>query len=344
MVKKPVGIAVPDYTSFGIEGPMFGDLVFDHLDRTYRGSFERIPITVSRKADRSSETFTRENVRKRDVYVIHQCVAEADTHTATAQKIGDDLRRSDAGDIVLFDLYNPNFSYDKRKARQSINARIVGDNYAESGINRVFTYDAHSDALVLAFGHHCPLEILPMSRPLAHYFRERYELENVTVCAPDIGGYERAEIFSGLLKVPLIGLRKERDLVTPDSTEALEIVGDRKYIEGKKILIRDDVIRSGGSIDTVVKILQEAGASDEFYVVSTHLELCGEAKDVIRRNKLKVIGTNTRHHNFTDEERQFIDVFDISELTARLIYLRSEGQSISEFFKNYGPLPIDREA
>jgi len=334
MIAEKTAIAVPTYEQYmGIKGPYFGDMVFEHLENDHPGKYERIYMTVKAASDGSEEIVTDAHMRERDVYVMHPQVLSPAQHVMTAQEMSDDLIRSDAQQVILFDLYNPYYSYDKRKGKQSINARTVADNYKAAGINRVFTVDPHSDLLVLAFGPECPLEPLSMQGPLAERFRESYELGGVTVCSPDIGGYPRAEVFADMLDIPLVGIRKRRSEHDSDSTKALEIVGDKKHIKGRKILFRDDVIRSGGSLLEAKNVLDEAGA-EGYYAVATHLSLCGDARKRIKESGIKVIGTNTVPQKFAEDERSLYDVLDISPIIAKIMYRRSEGMSISEFFRS----------
>jgi ribose-phosphate pyrophosphokinase len=329
-------IAVPTYVGRTAGVSYLGDMVFDYLDEHHKGSFEKVELEVRGSADGTEEAVTEGHVRERDVYVIHPLVlrGQPSRHVMVAQQISDNLHRSDASEVVLFDPYNPYFSYDKRKGKQPLTARIVADAYRSAHIDRVFTVDPHSDMLGLAFGSECPLEPLQMQIPLANHFRERHELGNVTVCSPDIGGYNRAEVFADLLDVPLIALRKRRSEKKSDDTRSLGIVGERAHIEGRTIVFRDDVIRTAGSLVEAQRVLRDAGASD-FYVVATHLSLDGPARDRIKESGMKVIGTNTVPQEFSAEEQGIYDVLDISDIVAEVIYNRSEGLSIGEFFRTF---------
>ncbi len=337
MAPGKVGIAVPSYEEFyGIKGPYFGDRVFDYLEDRHPGKFEYIPETVKRASDSSQETLTGKNVRERIVYIMHPTIPEieASTHVMVAQQMADDLLRSDAYRVILFDLYNRYHSYDKRKGRQSLNARIVAENLEGSGIRRVFTIDPHSEELVLAFSSRCPLEGLSALGHLAEAYREGNSLENTTVCAPDIGGYPRAEKVADFLDLPLIGIRKRRSQEKSDETEVLEVVGEKKFVKGRRILFVDDVIRSAGTASTAWDTLHaEPYGAESCHMLATHLELCENAKDLLKERDIKVLGTNTVDHRFTEEERKYIKVIDVSPTMGEVIYRRSEGMSIKQFFK-----------
>lgn len=329
---RRTAIAIPRYNDNDIEN--IGDHVFGNLEEHHPGKFEKIDLRVKTAGDGSEEILTDDNMRDRDVYIIHPLVADPAKHVLIAQEISDNLYRSDAHKVFLFDLYNPYYSYDQRKKKQSLNARVVADNYASSNIKRVFTFEPHSQMLVLAFSVDCPLEPLPMQLHLAEHFRQRYDLSNITVCSPDIGGYKRAEVFADLLQVPLIGLRKIRSVEKSDATTPLGIVGDIKNVKGKMILFRDDVIRSAGSIIGAMRLLDDAGAAG-YYVVVTHLSLCGEARQRIKDNKITVIGTNTIPQEFDESEEKIYSIFDVSPLTSEIIYRRSDALSIGKYFKSF---------
>jgi ribose-phosphate pyrophosphokinase len=275
-------------------------------------------------------------VRDRNVYIMHPLVMRGQPakHVMIARQISDNLKRSDSEDVILFDLYNPYFSYDKRKGKQPISVRLVLDSYKTAGVGRTFTVEPHSDLDVIASAADSPLEPLGMQIPLSSYFRERHELDRVTVCSPDIGGYNRAEVFADLLQVPLVALRKKRSEERSDTTTVLSVVGDRKDIEGRTIVFRDDVVRTAGSIVGAKEALRAAGAVD-FYVVAPHLSLDGHARQIIRENGLKVIGTNTIPQSFSGDEAALYDVMDISPIVAEVVYRRSEGLSIGEFFQTF---------
>ncbi|RLI97096.1 MAG: hypothetical protein DRO99_03465 [Candidatus Aenigmatarchaeota archaeon] len=331
-----VAVAIPDYSTYmDIDGPYFGDLVMDRLEAEHPGKFERVDMIVKGAADGSEEVVTTDHVRGRDVYVVHPLHTEPARHVMLAQQISDNLHRSDAHDVILFDLYNPYFSYDKRKGKQSLNARIVADNYRSAHIDRVFTFDPHSDLLGLSFDLDDPLEPLSLQIPLAEHFREGYPTDNVTVCSPDIGGYPRAEVFADLLNVPLIGLRKHRSEDKSDDTKVLGIVGSREDVEGKMVLLRDDVIRSAGSLMEAKAALDEAGAAG-YYVVVSHLSLCGPARERLADSGIKkVIGTNTVPQEFDEHDMGLYDVLDISPIVANVIYRRSDGMSIGQYFESF---------
>ncbi|MBI4181894.1 MAG: ribose-phosphate pyrophosphokinase [Candidatus Aenigmarchaeota archaeon] len=333
-MEKQVGIVVPDYSEhLGIPGPYFGDEVFAYLEERHPRKFERIPITIKGAADSSEEAMTQGDVRERRVYVLHPIHTTAARHFMIALEMADDLYRSDAASVVLFELYNRYFSYDKRKRKQSLNARVVADGYLNAGYRRVFTFEPHSESLGLAFDKRCSLEAVPTDVLLAAHYRERYPLLNTTVAAPDVGGYARAEAMADHLGLPLIGMRKHRSMDKSDQTKASDIIGDARDVEGKIILLRDDVIRTAGSLESAAQMLRDRGAK-EIRAVVTHIDLVGKARERILNNIDLVVATNTVPQALSPEEKKRYDIVDLTEMTGEVIYRRSEGMPLSSFFPN----------
>lgn len=337
MKNDRVAVAIPRYDlDFDIKGPYFGDRVFEYIEENHPGSVERVDLRVKGASDGTEEVITENHVRKREVYVIHPLYMFPAKHVMIAQEASDDLHRSDASEVVLVDLYNPYFSYDKRKGKQSLNARLVADNYKEAHFERIFTFDPHTDLVGLAYPLSCPLESLAGQIPLAKRLKEKYDFnkENAVVCSPDIGGYPRAEVFADLLDIPLIGVRKRRSKEKSDETTPLEIVGDRKFIEGRTIIFRDDVIRTADSLENAKHALEGYGAKD-FMAVAAHLSLVGDARNRIKKNMIRVVGTNTIPQKFDEDEESLYEIVDVTPIVGEVVYRRSQGLSIGEFFESF---------
>jgi len=338
-IDKPFGLVVPRYEEIGIQGPYLGDTVWEYLNKMPNAEdFEYIPVNYTRFPDTSGKVTTPKSVRGKCLYVIHPYYIQHDSHTEIACWIADNVKRSGAESVILFDLYNRSFRQDKRKERESLNAVWVLDKYHLAGVDRVFTFDPHSDQVQLGSDRCCPLEELYLSQELADYFAKNYDKSNCTVCAPDFGAYGRAQRTANLLELPLIVLRKTREAM--DKTR-IEIIGDiEKYVMDRDIIIRDDVCSTGGTLVEAANVLRENGAK-KIYALISHVDLCKgndekmeKAKERIIENDIKIIGTNTVPHDFTEDERNHFDILDISPLIAELISVHSKGESISRFFED----------
>ncbi|MBI5061690.1 MAG: ribose-phosphate pyrophosphokinase [Candidatus Aenigmarchaeota archaeon] len=322
-MEKPFGLVVPDYRKLGIEGPYIGDSVWKELERL-DGGFDYVPASIIPFSDGSEKVVAAESVRGKEAYAIHSLYLEPSKHTLIGAQICDMLRRADAKEVILMDCYNPYFRQDYRTSREPLTARIVANLYHGHGANTVFTCDPHSPQLDLAFEK---LESLRISGHLAKYFQERYDTSNCMVSPPDEGGYKRASRFAKALGLPLAVLRKERY-----ATDKVRIEKAFCDVEGKDVIIRDDILGTGGTIIEAVKALRDGGAN-KIYACVTHLGLYGDAKKMLAENDIMVIGTNTIPQTFSRGEERYFDIFDISGIIAEVIYRRANGLSINEFFR-----------
>jgi len=124
---------------------------------------------------------------------------------------------------------------------------------------------------------------------LADYVRKFLSLENSIVVSPDFGGSGRVEAFSKILNIPYLIMEKKRDKLTG------EIVMKDLGVEigGRDVLILDDIISTGGSIQRATINLKESGAKKVF-AICTHPVLIGDAIERIRNAGVEeIIATNT---------------------------------------------------
>ncbi|MEM7813408.1 MAG: ribose-phosphate diphosphokinase [Candidatus Aenigmatarchaeota archaeon] len=328
MNPKPYGLAVPDYSELGIDPPYFGDAVWARLkELDAEGTFEYIPMKVVPFPDGAEKVVVQSSCRDKVVYAVHSWYVEPPRHVVVGAEICDALMRSDASKVYMIELFNTYYRQDAQAGREPITARLVAEIYHGAGMAGLFTADPHSKQLAGFFRNMQPL---PMSGKLAERVKARYDTSNAVVVAPDHGGYTRAEHFANLLDLPLAVLHKERR--GTDSVKVKSLLGD---VSGKDVFLRDDIISTGSTNIEAAKELRARGARS-VYAVATHLALSGDARRRLREHGIHVIGTNTIPRKFSDEEKLYFDVADVSDLIANVIYAKSKGGSISHFFNNHG--------
>jgi ribose-phosphate pyrophosphokinase len=319
---RPFGLAVPNYSQLGIPGPYFGDSVWKHLQGidAERG-FEYIPITIVLFPDGSEKPVIEENCRNKEVYVIHSFHAEPARHVMIGGQICNNLVRSDAKSdgIYLVELFNPYFRQDARATREPITAKMVADIYQSQGMEGLLTADPHSKQLA---GFFRKFEPLPMSRRLAEYVRDKFDLSNAVVVSPDQGGYDRAERFANLLNLPLAAIHKKR--LNGHTVKIQDVLGD---VDGKDVFIRDDIVATGGTNIEAAEELRKRGAR-KIHSIGTHLGLYGEARKNLRDAEIYVIGTNS----LRQEPDDYVHIVDISDIIAKVIYTKSRSGSLRRFF------------
>src|SRR4051812_14342 len=183
----------------------------------------------------------QENCRQRDVYVIQPLVAPTQEHLMELLLMLDAARGASAAQVTAV---IPHYAYarsDKKDAsRISIAGRLVADMLTTAGADRVLTMTLHAPQVHGFFS--VPVDHLTAIGELADHFRSQ-DLDNTVVVSPDLGNAKTATQFARLLGLPVAAGSKQR--LTDDQVVIDAIVGD---VRGKKAIILDDEIATGGAI------------------------------------------------------------------------------------------------
>src|SRR4051794_11018543 len=194
----------------------------------------------------------QENCRQRDVYVIQPLVAPTQEHLMELLLMLDAARGASAAEITAV---IPHYAYarsDKKDAsRISIAGRLVADMLVTAGADRVLTMTLHAPQVHGFFS--VPVDHLTAIGELADHFRSR-DLDNTVVVSPDLGNAKTATQFARLLGLPVAAGSKQR--LADDRVVIDAIVGD---VRGKKAIILDDEIATGGSIIELLERLPRQG-------------------------------------------------------------------------------------
>jgi len=228
-----------------------------------------------------------ENVRECDVFVIQTSTSPVNTNIMELLIMIDALKHASAARITAVLPYFPYVRSDKKdQPRISIAARLMADLLETAGADRVLTMNLHSFQIQGFFRF--PSDHLLATPVLIEYFKKT-DIENSVVVAPDAGSAKRADKYSRLLHLPIAIIDKRRQ-GNDDKAVAKHIIGD---VKGKKAIIFDDEISTGGSLIRAVEILKDEGVTDIRAGV-VHPVLCGEAVERIQQSALsEVVVTNT---------------------------------------------------
>jgi len=242
-----------------------------------------VPLTrriLKRFPDGELHIEVEDSVRGCDVYLIQPTCPPVDEHFFELFLLADACRR--AGAIHLTAVI-PYFGYarqDRRAhGREPVSTRLVADLIAASGIERVVVVDFHSQAVESAFaipvGHVSAIPILADAiRPSVH--------KDAVVVSPDLGAVKMAERYAKLLDLSVAIIHKSR--VSGAEVTVQRIVGD---IRDREIVVVDDMITTGGTIEKAIKALLEAGCSASgIKVAASHGLFVGNAVD--RLTKLPI--------------------------------------------------------
>lgn len=168
----------------------------------------------------------------------------------------------------------PYFGYarqDRRnRAGESLGSRVVADAIAGAGADRLIVVDPHTKSLEAM----CPIPVEVLTAVPELAAAGKRGLGEVVVVAPDLGAVKLAEHCAAPLRAPVAVVRKTRQ--TGSTVRAEELVGD---VESKPVLIVDDMISTGGTIEAAAHVLLEHGALSGITVVAAHGLLVDPAAD-----------------------------------------------------------------
>ncbi len=269
-----------------------------------------------------------ESVRGQDVFIIQPSCSPVNEGIMELLIMIDAIKHASAGRITAVLPYFPYARSDKKdEPRISITARLIADLLETAGADRLITMNLHSPQIQGFF--RIPVDHLLAGRILCDYF-QRCSLKDCVVVAPDAGSAKRAGHYAIKLGLPLAILDKRRS-DDSESPEIHNVIGD---IKGKKALIFDDEIASGGSILEVVKALEKLGV-EEIEACCVHAVLSGSAVEKLAKSSIKKLVTTDTV--FIPEYKKFpqLVVLSVAELFAKAIMSTNRGESISVLYDKF---------
>ncbi|EPZ53531.1 ribose-phosphate pyrophosphokinase [[Clostridium] sordellii ATCC 9714] len=221
-----------------------------------------------------------ETVRGCDVFVIQSTNSPVNDNLMELLIMIDALRRASAGRVTAVIPYYGYARQDRKaKARDPITAKLVANLITAAGADRVLTMDLHAAQIQGYFD--IPLDHLQGGTILADYFNSK-NIEDLVVVSPDLGSVTRSRKFANDLNgdVPIAIIDKRRPKA--NVCEVMNIIGE---VEGKNVILLDDMIDTAGTIVNAANALKEFGAKD-VYACCTHGVLSGPAIERIENSAI----------------------------------------------------------
>jgi ribose-phosphate pyrophosphokinase len=269
-----------------------------------------------------------ESVRGKDVYIVQSSSPPVNEYFMELLIMIDAIKHAKAEHITAVLPYYPYVRSDKKdEPRISITARLIADLLQTAGADRVMTMNLHSSQICGFF--RIPVDHLLAGRLLCDYYRKQ-GIDNCVVVAPDAGSAKRAGHYAINLGLPLAILDKRRD-GDKEKPMIQHVIGD---VRGKRALIFDDEIATGGSILETIKALESLGVK-EIQACCVHGVLSGKAIERLKASSLsKLVVTDTV---FTPPEKKLPNmvVISVAGLFAKAIRYSHRGTSMSGLF---GPI------
>lgn len=256
----------------GTANPEFSKIVAKYL------SLPLSEATIKRFSDGEISVQISESVRGKDVFIIQPTCAPANENFMELLILTDALRRSSASSITAVVPYFGYARQDRKAApRVPITAKLVANMMQTAGIDRVVTIDLHAGQIQGFFD--IPVDNLYGSIIFHDYIINK-GFKNPIIASPDIGGVARARSFAKKLDVDIVIVDKRREKA--NESEVMNVIGD---VEGKDVILVDDMIDTAGTITKAAKALKERGATSVM-ACCTHPVLSGPAYERITKGEL----------------------------------------------------------
>lgn len=237
-------------------------------------------LQITKFSDGEFAVSYEESIRGRDVFLVQSTFPNSDNLMELLLMI-DAAKRASARTINAVIPYFGWARQDRKdKPRVSIGAKLVADLLSVAGVNRVITMDLHADQIQGFFD--VPVDHLYASGVILPYL-QRLHLEDLVIASPDVGGSKRANTYAKYLGCPLVLCNKTRARANVVST--MQIIGD---VEGKNVVIVDDMVDTAGTITKAADLMKAAGAKT-IRACASHCVMSGPASDRVQESALEEI-------------------------------------------------------
>ena len=224
-----------------------------------------------------------ETVRGSDVFVVQSTCSPVNDNLMELLIMIDAMRRASAGRVTAVIPYFGYARQDRKtKPRDPISAKLVANLITRAGADRVLTMDLHANQIQGFFD--IPVDNLLGSPIFVKHFIEKYKdcHDEVMVVSPDVGSVARARAFAQKLDMPLAIVDKRRQKA--NSSEVMNIIGD---VQGKKVILFDDMVDTAGSLCGAAQALVELGGAVDVIACASHGVLSGPAVERIEKSVIK---------------------------------------------------------
>lgn len=328
----------------------------DNYLKSMRKDFEDVDtyvthVTCPRFGTGEGKCVIDETVRGHDVYIICDCFNYGvtykmygfDNHMSPDDHY-QDLKRVIAAmggkarrvTVVMMMLYEGR--QHRRSGRESLDAALMLQELTQMGVKNVITFDAHDPRISNAIPLSGFDDIQPtyqMIKAIARAVPDiKFNKFDTIVISPDEGGMSRCMYYSSVLQLDLGMFYKRRDYSRLENGKnpivAHEYLG--RDVEGKDVIIVDDMISSGESIIDVATKLKKDGAKRIFAFASFGLFVSGlEVFDKAYADGIidKVFTTNLIYRLPGLAERDWYYEVDMSKYVSLLINTLNHDDTIS---------------
>lgn len=292
-------------------------------------AYLNLPLTkadIRRFSDMEVFVEIQENIRGEDVFVVQSTSYPANDNLMELLVTLDALRRSSARRITAVIPYYGYARQDRKSGpRTPISAKLVANLITKAGADRVLTIDLHAGQIQGFFD--IPTDNLFAAPVFIDDIKARYGDEPLVVVSPDVGGVVRARAVASRIHADLAIIDKRRERA--GVSEVMNIIGD---VDGRRCILVDDIVDSGGTLCNAAEALIQAGAiSADAYI--THGVLSGGAVARVTSSPLSsLVATDSIQATEAVRVAHNIRKLTIAPLLGEAIQRISEERSVSSLF------------
>ena len=278
-------------------------------------------LQITKFSDGEFAVSYEESIRGRDIFLVQSTFPNSDNLMELLLMI-DAAKRASARTINAVIPYFGWARQDRKdKPRVSIGAKLVADLLSAAGINRVITMDLHADQIQGFFD--VPVDHLYASNVIIPYLKSLH-LDDLVIASPDVGGSKRANTYAKYLGCPLVLCNKTR--ARANVVASMQIIGE---VEGKNVVIIDDMVDTAGTITKAADLMKAHGAKT-VRACASHCVMSGPASDRVQESALEeIVFTDSIPYVHRCAKVKQISVADMfAEAIRRVI----DNQSISDLY------------
>jgi ribose-phosphate pyrophosphokinase len=251
-----------------------------------------------------------ESVRGADIFIVQSLCEPVNENLMQMLIMIDAAKRASAKRIVaVIPWYAYSRQDRKTKPREPITARLIANMIQAAGAERVMTMDLHTGQIEGYFTF--PVDHLTAMHTFVDYFVDQ--------------GF-KAKQLAGHLRLPWAIVNKMRD--RPDRSEVTHVIGD---VAGKRVVMIDDIIATGGTLVNAAARLVEDGAT-EVRAAATHGEFSGNAYEKIDDSVIREVVVTDTLPLKSGRPRSKIKTLTIAPILASTIKNVFTDESVSEVF------------
>jgi len=268
-------------------------------------------LQITRFSDGEFAVSYEESIRGRDVFLVQSTFPHSDNLMELLLMI-DAAKRASAKSIIAVIPYFGWARQDRKdKPRVSIGAKLVADLLSVAGIDRLITMDLHADQIQGFFD--VPVDHLYASGVILPYLASLH-LPDMCIASPDVGGSKRANTYAKYFGCPLVLCNKTR--LRANVVESIQVIGS---VEGKNVVLVDDMVDTAGTIAKAADVMKEAGAKS-VRACASHCVMSGPASDRVQNSSLEeIVFTDSIPYTHRCDKVKQLSVADMFAETIRRV-------------------------